>query len=138
MSDHFPKLQRFSSLEVHRALILVFVAIALWYLSWWFDWSRAGSIILFGLLFVGELYHVWQSLGYMHTIWREEEVLPRRSKTSPPVDVFITVCGEPVEIVAATAKAAKNMIYPNFKVYILNDGYVANKANWQEIEDLVT
>jgi len=55
---------------------------------------------------------------------------------APSVDVFITVAGEPVEVVEQTVVAAQNMDYPNFKVIILNDGFVANKENWKEIIDL--
>ncbi len=50
------------------------------------------------------------------------------------MDIFITVTGEPVDVVSKTIQAAKNIDYPNFKVYILNDGFVAKKDNWHEVE----
>jgi cellulose synthase/poly-beta-1,6-N-acetylglucosamine synthase-like glycosyltransferase len=37
------------------------------------------------------------------------------------VDVFITVCGEPYEIVSETVRAASSIDYPEKKVYILDD-----------------
>jgi cellulose synthase (UDP-forming) len=52
------------------------------------------------------------------------------------VDVFITVAGEPVELVERTVAAARAMDYPNFQIYILNDGFVAGKDNWRDIESL--
>jgi cellulose synthase (UDP-forming) len=94
------------------------------------------SYILFSLLIAGEIFHVWQVFTYIWTIWSPG---PRRFQNphfTPPVDVFITVAGEPVDIVKETLSAALNMRYPNFTVYILNDGYVAKKDNWREIEEL--
>jgi cellulose synthase (UDP-forming) len=38
------------------------------------------------------------------------------------VDVFITTYNEPVELVQATAVAAKKIIWPNINVFILDDG----------------
>jgi hypothetical protein len=52
--------------------------------------------------------------------------------------VFITVAGEPVELVAETVAAAKRMDYPAFAIHILNDGYVAKKDNWRDIEALAS
>jgi cellulose synthase (UDP-forming) len=55
-----------------------------------------------------------------------------------PVDVFITVAGEPLRVVEETIRAAKAMDYPDFRVFVLNDGLVAGKDNWQEIETLAS
>jgi cellulose synthase/poly-beta-1,6-N-acetylglucosamine synthase-like glycosyltransferase len=40
-------------------------------------------------------------------------------KFQPEVDVFITVAGEPIEIIKETAIAAKNMDYPQFNVFLI-------------------
>ncbi len=121
------------SAQVPRVLILIAAALSLWYLTWWFDFSRAGSITLFVLLFIGEIYHVWQSLGFLHTVWDMKKVEHKVSVTNPLVDIFITVCGEPVDIVEQTVRGALAINYPNFTVHILNDGKVARKENWEEI-----
>ena len=91
---------------------------------------------LFGLLIAGEVFHLWQVIGLLSAVWQTDYVAPFDARVNAPVDVFITVAGEPVEIVRETAKAAMAMNYPNFQVYLLNDGYVAGKENWEEIEDL--
>jgi cellulose synthase (UDP-forming) len=98
----------------------------------------AGNPILFGLLILGELYHMWQVFTFLYTIWNTEYTFVQDATLSTPVDVFITVAGEPVELVEKTAKAARAMNYPNFNVYLLNDGFVARKDNWKEIEALGT
>ncbi len=97
-----------------------------------------GNPILFGLLIAGEVFHLFQVVGYCYTVWANKIDAEFDDKFSEPVDIFITVCGEPVKIVRETAIAAIAMDYPNFDVYLLNDGFVANKDNWQEIEDLAT
>jgi cellulose synthase (UDP-forming) len=62
----------------------------------------------------------------------------RRGPQAPPsgtLDVFITVCGEPVDMVERTVQAALAITYPH-ETYLLNDGLFARKPNWEEIEDL--
>ena len=95
-----------------------------------------GNPILFTILIAGEVFHVWQVLTYIYTVWDTSYVSPMDHSYAPQVDVFITVAGEPVEIVEETLRAAVGMDYPNFTVSILNDGFVAKKDNWQEIETL--
>lgn len=41
---------------------------------------------------------------------------------NPSVDIFITVCGEPVEMVRQTSEAAVKIDYPHKKIYLLDDG----------------
>lgn len=95
-----------------------------------------GNSILFGLLIAGEVFHLFQIWGYCYTVWNGRFEAPFKRDFAKPVDIFITVCGEPVDIVRETAVAAKAMNYPDFEIYLLNDGYVAKKDNWKEIEAL--
>jgi len=95
-----------------------------------------GNMTLFVLLVVGEVFHIWQVLTFLYTVWNTEHAFVQDKNFQPPVDVFITVAGEPVELVERTVRAALAMEYPNFEVHILNDGYVANKENWRDIEAL--
>ncbi|MGI9028322.1 MAG: glycosyltransferase [Candidatus Saccharimonadales bacterium] len=119
-----------------KRLLFINAAFALFYfLVITFGFSH-GNPILFWLLILGELFHLVQIVGYCYSVWDDRIDAPFNSLFSEPVDVFITVCGEPVEIVRETAQAALAMEYPNFKVYLLNDGYVANKDNWKDIDDL--
>jgi cellulose synthase (UDP-forming) len=89
---------------------------------------------LFIVLVVSQVFFTWQGLTFIQTIWETEYKPKQDPNFSEPVDVFITVAGEPVDIVEETVRAALDMDYPNFKVYILNDGYVAKKDNWQDME----
>ncbi|MBU6321678.1 MAG: glycosyltransferase [Patescibacteria group bacterium] len=102
-----------------------------------------GEPILFYLLIAGEIFHLSQVAGFIYTVW-DTRFTPVSLAASyagralPAVDVFITVAGEPAELVRRTIQAAKTMRYPAFSVFVLNDGYVAKKANWREIEALAS
>ncbi|MEX0672723.1 MAG: glycosyltransferase family 2 protein [Candidatus Paceibacterota bacterium] len=108
--------------------ISYFVIIAFWlpYSSGW----------LFTVLVIGQLYFLWQSLTFLYTVYGKKVHHYKNASFTPPVDIFITVAGEPIETVRGTVLATKAMVYPNFSITILNDGYVAGKDNWQDIERL--
>lgn len=106
------------------------------YFAWWLDFSNSGNIVLYSLLVFGEIYHVWQALGYIYTIWDQQEIVSPEITSYPAVDVFITVVSEPLAVVRRTIEAALEMDYPNFRVHILNDGYVAGADNWTQTADL--
>jgi cellulose synthase (UDP-forming) len=63
--------------------------------------------------------------------WRPSRV-PRPSGT---LDVFVTVCGEPVSMLERTLQAALAISYPH-ETYLLNDGRFAATPGWERIEDL--
>ena len=119
--------KKFLTLNVILAL-LYFVAIA-----FFFD---HGNEFLFAALIAGEVFHIWQIIGFSATTWTTKRTRKFDSSIHDPVDIFITVAGEPVSVVAETVKAAKAIDYPNFTVHILNDGFVAGKDNWMDIEAL--
>ena len=95
-----------------------------------------GNRVLFALLITGEVFHMWQVLTFLYTVWETEHAFVQDAAFRPPVDIFITVAGEPVELVAKTLAAARSMDYPQFEVHVLNDGFVAGKENWREVEAL--
>ncbi len=98
---------------------------------------KHGNMLLFSLLILGEIFHLYQTIGFCYTIWENRLEAKFKKYFNKPVDIFITVCGEPVEIVRETAMAVLNMKYSGkFEVYLLNDGFVAKKDNWQDIETL--
>lgn len=95
-----------------------------------------GNMVLFVLLILEQIFFAWQGLNYIYTVWDTEYQYPFDEKYTPEVDVYITVAGEPTEIVRETLEAVLAMDYPNFNAFILNDGYVAKKDNWMEMEEL--
>jgi cellulose synthase (UDP-forming) len=124
--------------KVSAMLLYINIIVALLYFSWWFHPSHIGNPILYGLLFFGEAYHVFMALLFWLTVWprKTTQGTPQASDMTIPVDIFIPVTGEPVDVVRETVLADKAIEYPNKKIFILNDGYVAHKDNWEEIEEL--
>ncbi len=96
-----------------------------------------GNRFLLAALLATEAFHLIQIIGYCWTVWRRDTARAFDPGFDAPVDVFITVCGEPVDIVRETARAAQAMTYARpFRVYLLNDGLVAGKDDWRDIEEL--
>lgn len=124
---------------VNKTVLSLNIVFTLFYFSWWFTPNIIGNPVLFYLLFFGEIYHVLMAVLFSITLWPRKKKTPAlatQEKFLPSVDIFITVTGEPKKIVKQTALGALNQTYPNKKVFLLNDGYVAKKDNWKEIEEL--
>ncbi|MDB5166204.1 MAG: hypothetical protein JWM37_276 [Candidatus Saccharibacteria bacterium] len=123
--------------QASKRLLLVNAVMSLIYFFTITFFFHPGNMLLFSLLIAGEVFHVFQILGFVYTVWDNRVLNPFDRVFNKPVDVFITVCGEPVEIIRETAKAALAMDYDgDVQVYLLNDGFVANKDNWREVEAL--
>lgn len=58
---------------------------------------------------------------YSKDIFFEGEVVTYKTYC-PSVDIFICTLNEPTDMLAATIAGCKNIEYPNFKVYVLDDG----------------
>jgi cellulose synthase (UDP-forming) len=62
----------------------------------------------------------------------------RRGPAARPggtLDVLIPVCGEPIEMVEETLRAALAVEYPH-ATYLLNDGRLARRPGWEAVEQL--
>jgi cellulose synthase (UDP-forming) len=49
------------------------------------------------------------------------KAMVRSNSTYPTVDVLLPVCGEDLNVIAKTWEAVKNLDYPNFKTWVLDD-----------------
>ena len=131
--------EKIRSSQVSNWLLILNILVSFIYLGWWFDFSHIHNPVLYSLLLFGEIYHVTMACGFWFTVWnrKKKNKTPSTQKAYHPlIDVFITVAGEPVEIVKETIQAAKKIDYPDFQIYVLNDGYVAKKENWKDIDNL--
>lgn len=120
----------------HPLFLLLNIGLSITYFVYICFLFPIGNPALFSLLVLGEVFHLWQVFGYIHSVWPRKRVSEFDERYTPAVAVYITVTGEPADIVEETLKAATEMKYPNFNVYILNDGFVANRENWREAEEL--
>ena len=131
-----PSKYEFLQSEPRRWLLVANFAMAIVYFFVIAFLFPHGNEFLFWLLIAGEVFHTWQALTYLYTVWDMKHKARFNKEYAPEVDVYITVAGEPADIVEETALAAKAMDYPNHRVFLLNDGYVAKKDNWEEMEVL--
>lgn len=125
------------TITIHPLFLALNILLSLIYFACLSFLFPIGNPVLFGLLIAAEVYHLWQVAGYLHSIWPRKRDKPFDASINDPVAVFITVCGEPSDIVEATLKAALEMEYDGqVNVYLLNDGKVANRPNWHEAVEL--
>lgn len=138
MSTHYINLRTaFLETDAPKALFVANAALAVGYFFVLAFYFEHGHPALLGLLLAGEVFHLWQVLTFLYTVWDTGYRAPFDARLAPPVDVFITVCGEPTRIVEETVRAAQHMRYRGpVRIYILNDGFVAKKKQWREIEAL--
>lgn len=128
------------SKQVGAFLLFVNIIVAIIYFGWWLIPGHVGNPVLYALLFFGEVFHVFMSVLFWLTIWPKkttENILQKKLfSRSPWVDIYIPVAGEYLDIIEKTIIGAKKQQYSNFKVYVLNDGYVTQKENWKDVEVL--
>jgi hypothetical protein len=79
---------------LHLGLLSLHIGLTIIYFFVLVFWFTPGQPVLFGLLVVGEIYHTWQSVTYIYTIWayvkrRRQPVVPKpkdlESSFRPPV-----------------------------------------------------
>ncbi|GDX81586.1 cellulose synthase [Deltaproteobacteria bacterium] len=105
-----------------RGLIVLNLALLVSYLVWRGAFTLSAAAWPLSLALLGaELYSFVDTSLFCLGVWRIRE----REKPPPPadvsVDVFITCYNEPVELVRATARAARAMRRPHL-TFILDDG----------------
>jgi len=117
-----------------RAALVSLVVTGGVYIGW-----RPSTIRGTGALGVG--FFIAEAATYLFAaltvvlLWR---IRRRPGPGAPPagtLDVYIPVCGEPVEMVEKTLKAALAIDYPH-RTYLLNDGLWARKPGWRAIDKL--
>jgi cellulose synthase (UDP-forming) len=119
---------------VRRAVSAVAIAGGFWYLGW-----RLTTLSGTGAL--GLLFYVAEAVTFGLLVVSAVLTARVRAPRPPPgppfgtLDVFVTVCGEPLELVEPTLRAALAIEYPH-RTYVLNDGLVAGKADWEEVDRL--
>ena len=105
-----------------RLICVLAVLAGLDYVLWrWLDSVNWSAWWIAVPLVVAETYSLVDTFFFALTMWR---VKVRTGPGAPPegtADVFITTYDEPVELVMATARAAKAIRYPH-STWILDDG----------------
>lgn len=92
---------------------------------------EAPAYVFFG----AELVNYLALVAAVVLFWTPFRRLPAPAPPITVLDVLIPVCGEDVEMVDATLRAALAIEYPHCTT-VLNDGRIAGTDNWREIESL--
>ena len=105
-----------------RILAVLSVLLGVNYVAWrwmasinWEAWWIAVPLV------IAETYSVIDTVLFCMTMWRARERPAPRSDPQGTVDVLITTYDEPLEMVMATARAARAIAYPH-TTWILDDG----------------
>ena len=115
-----------------RAAVGLALVVTLYYVVFLLNPAYRGNPWLWGAVVAAEGLTVFQALGTWWTVLANqghpdttEVVLNRRRLATgawtPTIDVFITACGEPLEIVTGTIRAARDMSVEH-RTWILDDG----------------
>ena len=113
----FPQLQPPARV---RALLVVNVCAAAFYLSWWLRPGHVGVPALFAALALAEAFNLLHLLGLWWSVWTTRAKPPPRSTRAWSIDVFVTTCGEPLYVVRRTVAAAVGMEGAH-RTYVLDD-----------------
>ncbi len=148
MSDGPPDRRSRLRVPAIRLLVVLVLGFGTVYVGWrwlysvnWVNWWIAVPLI------VAETYSLVDAYLFGTTMWRVKE----RGEPPPPdpaatVDVFVTTYDEPVEMVLATATAARAITHPH-RTWVLDDGdradmraaaeaagvgYLTRTADWRD------
>jgi cellulose synthase (UDP-forming) len=119
-----------------RALALLAVFAGVRYFVWRTS-TLDGTGFPGAVFFAAELLSFLYLIATIVVVWRARS----RGPFLPPapadttLDVWVTVCGEPLEMVERTIRAAVAIDFPH-DTYVLNDGRIADRPGWREVDDL--
>ena len=112
----------YKELELPRKVLVVsFLFVALWYLTWRLGTFNPDALVFSYVLYGAELFGFCTILMHLFMTWRLTE---RKSLPAPEglsVDVFVTTINEPVSILRRTLVNAIKMTYPH-QTWLLDDG----------------
>jgi len=103
-------------------LTLITVVLGFSYLIWHFDyinWKFWYSFIFFFAELIGLVLFEFFAVNSWFLRFHSPHGVPSEKPLS--VDIFITVAGEPIELLKETVEAAVQIDYSNKKVYVLDD-----------------
>jgi cellulose synthase (UDP-forming) len=111
-------------------LTIITIGLGIYYLAWHAQHINWEATLYSFIFFLAEFIGLVLFTFFAFNAWFLRYHSPQGVSVEKPesIDVFITVAGEPVDIVAETVRAAVNIDYPNKKIYLLDDkGDIAYK-----------
>jgi len=108
-----------------RLLSAACVIAGAYYLWWLIADAKPANPYLYAILIGAELFNLAQAAGFWFTISSQKWTVPTDadfSATGERVDAFITVYGEPRDVVENTVRAVMAIRHPRLSVWVLDDG----------------
>lgn len=119
---YFDREDRPRRLMAQRLSVLT-LALGALYLAWLgrLMWRAPGdqSILFFIAETLAYLLLVFLALDLRRLRYHRPEGL--KIDTSPSVDILVTYCGEPLEVIRTTLRGVSRITYPSVQVYVLDD-----------------
>ncbi|OGT97365.1 MAG: hypothetical protein A2X80_13770 [Geobacteraceae bacterium GWB2_52_12] len=106
---------------VRKAVVLSFLGVALWYMTWRIGTFNREALIFSWVLYGAELYGLFTTLMHFFITWRLTIRIPPPPQQGLCVDVFIPTINESLSLVRKSLLAARNMDYPHV-TWLLDDG----------------
>ena len=117
----FPSAGLASLSTVQRALVLTFVGVGIWYLSWRPTTFNPDAMAFSAIIYAAELFGFSCALLYLYMCWRLKTRRPLPAPEDARVAVFVPTINESVDIVRRTLMAAMRMKHAS-EVWLLDDG----------------
>lgn len=103
------------------ALVLIGFVTLFYYVSWWLQYDRLTSPLHLLLLLAALFYIATQMIGiWILCLAARRTPRPPLPSTKMTVDVFVTACGEPHELIESCLTAAVSMRYEH-RTWLLDD-----------------
>lgn len=117
-----------------RVASVAVVVTGLVYMTWRLS-TLSGTGVLGLAFYAVEALNFAVLVGTVALFWRLRQRSGPSASPFGTLDVFVPVCGEPVGLVEDSLRAALAISYPH-ETYLLNDGRIADAANWRAVEEL--
>ena len=104
-----------------QCLVVIFIFVSLWYLTWRLGTFNKEAMIFSILLFAAELYGFFTTLMHIFMVWRLTIREPPKPEDGLLVDIFVVTYNEPVALLRKTLLTARNIEYPH-QTWLLDDG----------------
>jgi cellulose synthase (UDP-forming) len=116
-----PKLPYEGLGPARTVLAVVFLGVAVWYLSWRLGAFNPDALAFSIVVYAAEAFGFLTAVLHLFMCWRLSVREAPRPRTGLAVDVFVTTYDEPVEMLRRTLLAARSMDYPH-QTWLLDDG----------------
>ncbi|HTO49610.1 MAG TPA: glycosyltransferase [Burkholderiales bacterium] len=103
------------------ALVMVFLGVAVWYLTWRLGSFNPDALAFSIVVYAAEAFGFLTAVLHLFMCWRLSVREAPQPRAGLSVDVLVTTYNEPVDMLRRTLLAARSMDYPH-QTWLLDDG----------------